>query len=39
MIETRNYLLLDPTMPHKGKKEAKWRVIVNLDERILGKLE
>ncbi|TET71564.1 MAG: hypothetical protein E3J56_06515 [Candidatus Aminicenantes bacterium] len=39
MIETRNYLLLDPTMPHKGKKDAKWRVIVNLDERILGKLE
>ena len=39
MIKTRNYLLLDPTMPHKGKKEAKWRVIVNLDERILGKLE
>ncbi len=39
MIETRNYLLLDPTMPHKGKKDAKWRVIVNLDEKILGKLE
>ncbi len=39
MIETRNYLLLDPTMPNKGKKDAKWRVIVNLDERILGKLE
>jgi len=39
MIETRNYLLLDPTMPHKGSKNAKWRVIVNLDEKILGKLE
>ena len=39
MIETRNYLLLDPTMPNKGKKDAKRRVIVNLDERILGKLE
>jgi len=39
MIETRNYLLLDHTMPHKGKKDAKWRVIVNLDEKILGKLE
>jgi len=38
-IETRNYLLFDPTMPHKGSRSAKWRLITNLDEKILGKLE
>jgi len=35
-IETRNYLLLDPTMPHKGTKDARWRLIINLDEKMLG---
>jgi len=38
-IEIRNYLYLDPTMPKKGVKSAKWRLIVNLDEKILGVLE
>ena len=38
-IKTRNYLLLDPTMPHKGPKNAKWRLIINLDEKIMGVLE
>ncbi len=38
-IKTRNYLLLDPTMPHKGSKNAKWRLIINLDDKILGDLE
>ena len=38
-IKTRNYLLLDPTMPHKGPKNAKWRLIINLDEKIMGYLE
>ncbi len=37
--ETRNYLLLDPTMPEKRNKNAKWRLVINLDEKILGKLE
>ena len=38
-IKTRNYLLLDPTMSHKGPKNAKWRLIMNLDEKIMGDLE
>ncbi len=38
-VKTRNYLLLDPTMPHEGLKNAKWRLIINLNEKILGKLE
>jgi len=38
-VETRNYLYLDPTMPKKGTKNARWRLIVNLDESILGELE
>jgi len=38
-IETRNYLLLDPTMPHKGPKNARWRLIINLDKKMLGILE
>lgn len=38
-VETKNYLLLDPSMPEKGSRNAKWRLIVNLDEKILGKLE
>jgi len=39
LVETRNYLLLDPTMVHKGPKNSKWKLIINLDEKILGKLE
>jgi len=35
----RNYLLLDPTMPRKGKRNGKWRLIVNLDDKALGELE
>ena len=35
----RNYLSLDPTIPEEGPKSAKWRLIVNLDEKILGELE
>jgi predicted transcriptional regulator of viral defense system len=38
-LDTRNYLLLDPTMPEKGPKSAKWRLIINLDEKVLGELE
>jgi predicted transcriptional regulator of viral defense system len=38
-LDTRNYLLLDPTMPEEGPKSAKWRLIINLDEKILGELE
>lgn len=38
-VNTRNYLYLDPTMPHKGEKNAKWRLIVNIDESVLGELE
>ncbi len=38
-VETRNYLLLDPTMSQKGFKNAKWRLIINLDEKVLGTLE
>lgn len=38
-IDTRNYLFLDPTMPHKGSKNGKWRLIINLDEKVLGELE
>jgi len=38
-IETKNYLYLDPTMPRKGVKNAKWRLIINLDEKVLGALE
>jgi len=38
-IKTRNYLLFDPTMPRKGSKNAKWRLIINLDDKIMGDLE
>jgi len=34
----RNYLLLDPTMAVEQKKNAKWRLIINLDEKIIGVL-
>lgn len=32
-IKTRNYLLLDPTLPKKGETNAKWRLIINTDLR------
>lgn len=35
-IGTRNYLLLDPTMPGGGDADSKWRLRVNID---LGDLE
>lgn len=38
-IKTRNYLLLDPTMSEKGSKNAKWKLAINLDEKMLGGLE
>ncbi len=38
-IDTKNYLYLDSTMPKEGNKNAKWRLIVNLDEKTLGVLE
>ena len=38
-LNIRNYLLLDPTMSEKGPKSAKWRLIINLDEKVLGELE
>lgn len=37
--KTRNYLYLDPTMPKRGEPNAKWRLIVNLDEKFIGDLE
>jgi len=38
-INVRNYLLLDPTMSKNDLKNAKWRLIINLDENVLGELE
>jgi predicted transcriptional regulator of viral defense system len=38
-LNIRNYLLLDPTMPEKDTKNARWRLIINLDDKILGELE
>ena len=35
----RNYLLLDPSMPPGGKRDAKWGLIINLDELALCDLE
>lgn len=34
-VDTRYYLKLDPTMPDKGDRSAKWRLIVNVDENEL----
>ncbi len=34
-VDTRSYLKLDPTMPDKGDKSSKWRLIVNVDENEL----
>jgi len=30
---------LDTSMPKNGLKSAKWRLIINLDDKILGELE
>ena len=38
-LNTRNYLLLDPTMPEKDTKNARWRLLINLDDKMLGELE
>ncbi len=38
-VETRNYLYLDPGMPKKGERSSKWRIIINLDDKVLGELE
>lgn len=38
-INTRNYLLLDPTMSRTGKNNARWRLVMNLNEKILGESE
>lgn len=35
VVDTRNYLYLDPTMPKTGVKNARWRLIINLDEKDL----
>jgi predicted transcriptional regulator of viral defense system len=32
-------LMINPTMPRKGSKNARWRLIINLDEKMLGELE
>ena len=37
--DVRNYLLLDPTMPKKGKRSARWRLILNIEENELKVLE
>jgi len=38
-IDTRNYLYLDPTMSKKGPKNSRWKLVINLDEKVLGELE
>ena len=38
-IDTRNYVKLDPTMPDTSSRNAKWRLLVNLDDNTLGSLE
>ncbi len=38
-IKTRNYLLLDPILPSKGKINSKWKLTINFDENVLLKLE
>lgn len=34
-VGTRNYLSLDPTFSKNGLKNAKWKLIINLDEKML----
>lgn len=38
-VETRNYLYLDPTLPHAGDKSGKWRIINNMKPLLAGELE
>ena len=38
-VDVKNYLYLDPTMPKKGFKNAKWRLIVNIEEKGFEELE
>jgi len=38
-IKTRSYLYLDPAMPHRGSTISKWRLIINLNDKILENLE
>jgi len=37
--KSRKYLQLDPTMPQTGFNNPKWRLVVNLDTKLLGDLE
>lgn len=37
--KNRNYLYLDSTMPKQGRKNARWRLVVNLNEKIMGEIE
>jgi len=30
-LKTRNYILLDPTMPREGHVDSKWKIIVNVE--------
>jgi predicted transcriptional regulator of viral defense system len=39
IVKTKNYLYLDPTMPHNGPKISKWRLIDNLSKNQLRKIE
>ena len=36
---SRNYPLLDPSMHGKGRLNRKWKLIENIDEKIIGTLE
>ncbi len=38
-VETRNYLYLNPGFIKKGRKESKWKLVINLDEKELINLE
>lgn len=33
---SRKYLLLDPTMPHQGENDPKWRLVVNAEVTVPG---
>ena len=35
----RNYLRLDPTLPHNGKRNGKWRLTINIKCKELEQLE
>ena len=38
-VTSHSYLYLDPTLPKKGNCNSKWRLKINLDDKILGELE